>query len=75
MTAPISVRTLLVLLASSLCVATAQANVASRDLQQLEKERDRAQLRHELDAMRDQQNKAPSTETKPAVVPKGDFQF
>ncbi|MBO5658553.1 MAG: ShlB/FhaC/HecB family hemolysin secretion/activation protein [Duodenibacillus sp.] len=75
MTAPISVRTLVVLLASSLCVATAQANVASRDLQQLEKERDRAQLRHELDAMRDQQNKAPSPETKPAVVPKGDFQF
>lgn len=59
----------------SVGVACAQTNVVSRDLQQLEKERDRAQLRQELDAMRGQRSDAPASTVKPAPVPQGDFRF
>jgi hemolysin activation/secretion protein len=59
----------------SVGVACAQTNVVSRDLQQLEKERDRTQLRQELDAMRDRQKVTPETPAKTAPIPKGDFQF
>lgn len=63
------------LLGCAITVAHAQTSVSLRDLQQLENERERAEQRRELEAMRERAPKTAEERVTRTQLPQGDFQF